>query len=240
MRYRARLLLAFVLIVSSLINAARSMGAAQEGETDGAGISYAYLVGEDTVGGAGQVLRAYQFTFAVAAYIPEQQYAEAMVVEMVVEVEAGSFAFRVGDEDLVLVDPAGQAISILVSSGEPSPDPTQAPHYNPSGSVITVDGGPDSPACVTRCAIPPHTIVQLDPGFLVILPKETTCFWCNLLAEAAGEARLKVYAVMSQDSKPEDFSWVAQLPGVTPSAATGVRAQSVVLPNIALYCRGGT
>ncbi len=109
----------------------------------GEGLRYVHQEGATTIGGGSKKLEAYSFIFGDTAYIPENVYPEAMVVQ----VRSGSFALRVGKEDLVIADPAGQTIPIL----EPTGDPVLVSDPNQTKGVVTRLDGDE---CTDLCALP--------------------------------------------------------------------------------------
>ena len=179
-----------------------------QGETvAGEGISFDILPGategRDPQAQDAERLQPYLFTFQRGAYIPEEAYPEAIIAQVI----EGNFAFRVGPEDLVIVDPNDEeTITIVEPTGPPDPDPANAPSYNDIGVVI----GDDNRPCTTICAIRAGDTVQLDPGDTIYLPDNTTCFWCNVSGFAA---QLRVFARLPAQTDATGFSWT-QLQGI--------------------------
>jgi len=210
-------LLALFLLLTAAVGTAPALVAAQDqtdySGLDGRGIRFERLEGGDTYGGDNKTLEEYVFFFDRTAYLPEFPYPEVMVVQ----VESGSFALRVGNEDLVIADPGGRDIHILESTGDPImvSDPGQA------GDVVrNRDGTP----CTDLCALPPETMVVIETGGTVFLPGGVTCFWCNV---SFHEAQLLVFPSVPDG---QQFSWTqlgqmgeAGTPEVAGTPASAVR-----------------
>jgi hypothetical protein len=162
--------------------------------------------------------RAYSVDFDYAAYIPEQTYDNAKAgeadVAMVVKVQSGTFAFRVQSNGIV-VDPQGAELEFVTVSpaipfGTAPMDATPAPSYTLDGPAPGCIAGnfPDKGLCLldpAKFALG-DTYVQLNEGYTVYLPDQSTCFFCNTteLADTEkgdGKAELLVW------SSASDFSW---------------------------------
>lgn len=208
--------LTLVLVLLFSLSAVPARLAAQDDFNDpnGAGISIEPVEGAPSEGGGGKTLEQYIVTFEPTAYLPENRYPEAMVVK----VQKGSFAIRVGEEDLVIVDPAGRQLSILESADYPMV------LRNDIGVVTDVDGNP----CETLCALPPNQTVLVEEGSTLFIPEMVTCFLCNISGEFA---ELLVYPAVLQGQK---FSWTLLNEVTTVAISNGVR----VLPQGAIPGRG--
>ena len=159
--------------------------------------------------------RAYSVTFDYAAYIPERTYDNAKPdeadVAMVVKVQSGTFAFRV-QSDGIVVDPQGTELKFVtvipdIPFGSAPKEATPAPSYTPDGSApgCVVGNFPDKGLCLLNPAdfVRGDTYVQLNEGYTVYLPDQSTCFFCNTteLTDGEGKAELLVW------SSASEFSW---------------------------------
>jgi hypothetical protein len=215
---RPRLPLAIVVLVTTFaVSLAPSLLNAQEDYRGGGeGIYFTPLERAPTEGGGKKALQGYSFTFQPEAYLPEYPYPEVMVVK----VASGHFAFRVGEEDLVIVDPQGSKISILETIDEIT--------FGGEQGTVQTTGGSD---CTTLCAIPPNVTVLIERDMTVYLPGETTCFFCNL---TAGDAELIVYPAVRQG---DAFSWTL-LNKVNAQQGDGPRYyRAAQLPSLIVGCR---
>jgi hypothetical protein len=142
-----------------------------------------------------------QWTFAVKAALPPAQYPEAMVVKVI----DGSFAFRVGDEDVVIVDPQGAPIPILESNGNPLSTAEPIVSATPTGANVQDQNVQDQNGdCTSLCILSPDETVMLETGFTVYLPGNVTCFFCNITDGGTAEAKLLVIAAVPAG---QNFSW---------------------------------
>ena len=195
---------------------------AEEGRADGSGISSLIESGA-TAGGGGQYLQPYLFTFEPLAGIPENAYAEPMIVKVV----SGSFVLRVGPEDLVVVDAQGSPIPVLDEvRGDPG--------FQETGYYVADDTGQP---CVTLCALYPEESVLVVAGQTVYLPGMVTCFWCNIDSQ---QAQLEVFAVLSANVSPSDFSWVRLENISVAGGPVGPGAVRAFVPGFAFGCRART
>ena len=203
MQNATRLLRPLTLIMmASLISAPTSLGAQDEelSELDGEGLRYELIDSQE--GAEGTIWEQYLFTFGPLAGLPEHPYPEAMVVKVM----SGSFALRIGNEDVVVVDPQGSPIPIL----EPSGDPLLVIIGEIEIDEI-VDG---NGVCTTLCLLPAGVTVLIEEGATVYLPGNVTCLFCNISNDA--DATLMVVADVSTSDQP--FSWTQLMDVGTPEA----------------------
>jgi hypothetical protein len=186
---RPRLPLTIVVLVAAFaVSLAPTLMNAQEDmEGGGEGISFKPLEESQTEGGGKKTLQSYLFTFESDAALPEYPYPEVMVVK----VASGRFAIRVGNEDLVIVDPQGKPIWITTVTEE----------NLVSGEENDVVRNGDGSECTTLCALPPDVTVLIEQDMTVYLPGDTTCFFCNMTDD---DAELLVYPAVPRG---EAFSW---------------------------------
>jgi hypothetical protein len=198
------LLLVLTLAVSTAPISLRAQG--EFSEYDGDGLSYVLVDrGEEPTG---DIWVHYKFTFGDNAAIPYLPYPEAMVVKVM----SGSFALRVGAEDLVVVDPQGRTILLLDESGL-----TDADSAYPRGISDQEIGEvqDSSGTCTTLCVLPPEVTVRVDEGFTVYLPGYVSCLFCNISSGA--DAVLRVVAALPSRDQP--FSWTQLQDVATPVAS---------------------
>lgn len=214
---------ALVLALTAGLNvAAAPIGAQYDSgelsQLDGEGLSYEFIERGSSQGGGNKDLEQYIFTFEPEAAIPEHQYPEAMVVKVL----AGQFGFRVGDEDLVIVEPRNNEIQILEDTGDP---------VKTSDQIVAIR------PCTPLCALPPGETILIEEGSTVYLPGSVTCFWCNMMDS---KAQLFVLPVIDPviEQRVGPFSWT-QMRGISgPAADAGTRhyANSTV-PGLLVGCR---
>jgi hypothetical protein len=193
-----------VLAVTTTPMSLRAQG--ESSELDGGGLSYVLVDrGEDATG---DIWEHYEFTFGDNAAVPYFPYPEAMVVKVM----SGSFALRVGGEDLVVVDPQGMPILLLDESTL-----TDADSAYPQGISDQEIGEvqDSSGTCTTLCVLPPEVTVRIDKGFTVYLPGYVSCFFCNISTGA--NAVLRVVAALPSSDQP--FSWTQLRDVGTPVAS---------------------
>ena len=172
--------------------------------------------------------RAYSVKFAYGAFIPERTYDNANPDQadaaMVVKVQAGTFAFRV-QSDGVIVDPQGNELKFVnVTPGIPfgsSPnDATPTPSYTLDGAApgCIAGGVPDQGLCLLDpdAFTDEQTYVQLEQGYTVYLPDGSTCFFCNTTELGDETAELLVWSAAASE-----FSWYQlYLEGLAYASAT--------------------
>jgi hypothetical protein len=198
------LLLVVTLAVTTAPISLRAQG--EFSELDGGGLIYVLIErGEEATG---DIWETYEFTFGENAAVPYFPYPEAMVVKVM----SGSFALRVGGEDLVVVDPHGMPILLLDESALTDAD---SPYPRGISDRDIGEVQDRSGTCTTLCVLPPKVTVRIDKGFTVYLPGYVSCFFCNI--SAGPDAVLRVVASLASSDQP--FSWT-QLSGVTASESS--------------------
>jgi hypothetical protein len=152
--------------------------------------------------------QTYDVWFDPGHYIPEQTIRHALVVK----VDAGSLAFRVRSDD-VIVDSQGNPIELFTADpsygfGTPPNTLTPVPGYTPVPLHETLS---DSDCFRTPpqklCRLDPDLFaagdqfVRLDVGDIVYLPAGSTCFLCNTTDFDDQVAKVQVWA------PGRDFAW---------------------------------
>ena len=232
---RRRTALPFMLILGlvAALGTAPGLVVAQEDQQDlqsvfGEDITVTRLEG---LAARGERVQAYAVTFEETAFIPEREYPEAMVVK----VQSGTFAFRAQSD--VLIDPQGMDIRILEANpsipvGSP-PNPNQ--RYDDTGeTVANCSGTSPTVLCLINPTLLQDRYVQLEEGYTVYLPDNTTCFFCNTTGLQGGDTTAS--PVPGGDTSPggtpellvwapsDDFSWY-NLDQGTPTAEGTPSAQ---------------
>jgi hypothetical protein len=134
---------------------------------------------------------------------------------MVIEVKAGIFALRVGDEGTFVVDPAGESPIQFV---ELQPDEQAPPYVVPLQQYVRDEAGN---ICTNMCALPLEMAVQVKPGDIIIAHAGSYCLWCLLLGtdtelnQTSGtgngipDSGLLLVSALVPGDNPETFSWLS-------------------------------
>jgi hypothetical protein len=164
-------------------------------------------------GEMGGQLPAFEVTFGDGAYIPERTYLGSMVVK----VQSGTFAFRVQSE--VLVDPQDEDIAILEAvppiplGGYPDDNHVGRSFDQvtaPDNTVQNCSGTTPNRLCLLDPDELGERFVRLRPGFIVYLPDNSTCFFCNttaLDAQSETVAASGSPVAQEQEGQPELLVW---------------------------------
>jgi hypothetical protein len=136
-------------------------------------------------------LDAFGVWFAPHSFVPEVEYAAAMIVK----VQQGTFAFRAQNE--VVIDPQGDYLAVLMAMPRIQFGQTPAAvdqQYLPTAMTVPgCLGTPPTVLCVVGESVLGEGYVRLEPGDLVYLPENSTCFFCNTTPLEA-EAQLLVWS----------------------------------------------
>jgi hypothetical protein len=150
--------------------------------------------------------QAYNILFNHGAYINEEKSENLTKQPLIVKVLSGKFAFRVQAD--VIVDPQDHDIQILaadpsIAVGDPV---TQAHNFVPKAAIAATDcpgippTAPTTPPTTptrTLCLVNPALVesllgasdgfIELDPGFMVYLPPNSQCFFCNVTGKTGDD-----------------------------------------------------
>lgn len=247
MRRRATLSLVFLFCSILALGAAPGLVAADAGAPGpfGEGIT---ITSTQQPNAKSDELQAYEVGFDHGAYINEETALDTTREALIVKVLSGMFAFRVQGD--VIVDPQDHDIQILVANppigvGDPV---TMAHEFQPRATIanatcpgIQPTSAATPPVTPTRtlCLLNPALIatelgapdgfVQLEPGFVVFLPPNSQCFFCNIVgktgadtsaANTADQASLLVWGPTSGFSWQDKSQAGSGLPTATPSASS--------------------